>query len=79
MDDIGWKYLIVFNIAICLEVLVIYFFYPETQGRTLEELAFCTSLSSSIFRLIPCYPFIFHSYCRHSGSTSAHAKGNELD
>ncbi|KAG4431371.1 hypothetical protein IFR05_013152 [Cadophora sp. M221] len=40
MDDIGWKYLIVFNIAICLELLVIYFFYPETQGRTLEELAF---------------------------------------
>ena len=26
---------------ICCEILTIYFFYPETQGRTLEELAFC--------------------------------------
>ena len=41
MDDVGWKYLIVFNITICLELCFIYFFYPETQGRTLEELAFC--------------------------------------
>jgi len=28
---------------ICCEILTIYFFYPETQGRTLEELAFCKS------------------------------------
>jgi hypothetical protein len=26
---------------IICEILTIYFFYPETQGRTLEELAFC--------------------------------------
>jgi hypothetical protein len=30
---------------ICCEILTIYFFYPETQGRTLEELAFCKSWS----------------------------------
>ncbi|KAH8593223.1 MFS sugar transporter-like protein [Bisporella sp. PMI_857] len=40
MDNAGWKYLIMYNIMICVEVLTIYFFYPETQGRTLEELAF---------------------------------------
>jgi len=28
-------------VMICCEILTIYFFYPETQGRTLEELAFC--------------------------------------
>lgn len=27
-------------VTICIEIIVIYFFYPETQGRTLEELAF---------------------------------------
>jgi hypothetical protein len=41
MDGAGWKYLIMYIAMICLEILTIYFFYPETQGRTLEELAFC--------------------------------------
>jgi hypothetical protein len=29
---------------LCCEVLTIWFFYPETYGRTLEELAFCKFL-----------------------------------
>ena len=41
MDGAGWKYLIMYIAMICAEILTIYFFYPETQGRTLEELAFC--------------------------------------
>ena len=41
MDKAGWKYLIMYIVMICVEILTIYFFYPETQGRTLEELAFC--------------------------------------
>ncbi|KAF7927724.1 uncharacterized protein EAE98_006106 [Botrytis deweyae] len=40
MGNIGWKYLIMYCVTICIEIIVIYFFYPETQGRTLEELAF---------------------------------------
>jgi len=40
MQNAGWKYLIMYNVMICIEILTIYFFYPETQGRTLEELAF---------------------------------------
>ncbi|TVY78311.1 Lactose permease [Lachnellula suecica] len=40
MDGAGWKYLIMYIAMICLEIITIYFFYPETQGRTLEELAF---------------------------------------
>ncbi|TVY41674.1 High-affinity glucose transporter [Lachnellula subtilissima] len=40
MDGAGWKYLIMYIAMICLEILTIYFFYPETQGRTLEELTF---------------------------------------
>lgn len=41
MDQAGWKYLIMYNVMIVCEILTIYFFYPETQGRTLEELSFC--------------------------------------
>jgi hypothetical protein len=40
MDNAGWKYLIMYICMICAEILTIYFFYPETYGRTLEELAF---------------------------------------
>jgi len=40
MDGAGWKYLIMYIAMICLEILTIYFFYPETYGRTLEELSF---------------------------------------
>jgi hypothetical protein len=40
MDGAGWKYLFMYIVMICLEIATIYFFYPETQGRTLEELAF---------------------------------------
>lgn len=40
MDNAGWKYLFMYIFMILLEICTIYFFYPETQGRTLEELAF---------------------------------------
>jgi len=44
MDNAGWKYLIMYIVMIVVEILTIWFFYPETQGRTLEELAFCKLL-----------------------------------
>ncbi|KAE9371095.1 MFS sugar transporter-like protein [Stipitochalara longipes BDJ] len=40
MDGAGWKFLFMYIAMICCEILTIFFFYPETQGRTLEELAF---------------------------------------
>jgi len=41
MDGAGWKYLIMYIAMIVLEILMIWFFCPKTQSRTLEELAFC--------------------------------------
>jgi hypothetical protein len=41
LDGARWKYLIMYIVMIFMKILAIYFFYPETQGRTLEELAFC--------------------------------------
>ncbi|OZJ03972.1 hypothetical protein BZG36_03256 [Bifiguratus adelaidae] len=39
MDAIQWRYYIVFVCIIAVEVVVVYFFFPETKGRTLEEVA----------------------------------------
>ncbi|RSM06199.1 hypothetical protein CEP52_005812 [Fusarium oligoseptatum] len=37
MDDLGWKYYLVYVVWLLVEVLVFWFFYPETKGFTLEK------------------------------------------
>ncbi|PSK33666.1 hypothetical protein C7M61_005276 [Candidozyma pseudohaemuli] len=39
MDNIGWRYYIVFCVILLFAVLNTYFFYPETKGYSLEEIA----------------------------------------
>lgn len=39
LDAIGWKYYIVFAVILVGVTLTVYFFYPETKGHTLEEMA----------------------------------------
>ncbi|KAL4722103.1 hypothetical protein ACLX1H_010873 [Fusarium chlamydosporum] len=40
LDAIKWKYLAIYCGWIVFEFMIVYFLYPETSGRTLEELAF---------------------------------------
>lgn len=40
LDSIGWRYYIVYCVWILVEILTVYFFFPETKGRSLEELSF---------------------------------------
>ncbi|KAM0719594.1 hypothetical protein Q7P37_003724 [Cladosporium fusiforme] len=40
MENAQWKYLLSYVCWIAFEVLVVWFLFPETSGRTLEELAF---------------------------------------
>jgi MFS family permease len=40
MADIGWKWLIFYCCWLAFEIVFVYFMFPETYGRTLEELAF---------------------------------------
>ena len=50
--NIGFKYYIIYAvIGICIPVTV-YFFYPETMGRNLEELDLVFRESSSIFTVV---------------------------
>jgi hypothetical protein len=37
--NIGWKYYLLFMCLTVISIIVIYFFYPETKKRSLEELA----------------------------------------
>ena len=39
MTAIGWKYYIVWCVVIGIHFVLIYFFFPETKGRGLEEVA----------------------------------------
>jgi MFS family permease len=39
LEAIGWKYYIVYCVWLLVELIVVYFFYPETKGPTLEEMA----------------------------------------
>jgi len=40
LDAILWKYLLVYVCWVAFEIVIIYFFFPETYNRTLEELSF---------------------------------------
>ena len=46
LENAGWKYLISYCCFLAYEVVFVYFMFPETFGRTLEELAFCESRHS---------------------------------
>lgn len=43
LDAIDWKYMAIYCGWIAFEFGFVFTFYPETHGRTLEELAFCKS------------------------------------
>jgi len=40
IEQAGWKFYISYCIVLVLEVAFVYFLFPETSGRSLEELAF---------------------------------------
>ena len=40
LKNLAWKYYISYCVWIAIEVLFVFFFFPETHGKTLEELAF---------------------------------------
>lgn len=41
LENISWRWLIVYVAWLAYEVVFVFFMFPETANRTLEELAFC--------------------------------------
>lgn len=41
LQNAGWRYLISYVVFLAYEIVFVYFVFPETFGRTLEELTFC--------------------------------------
>jgi hypothetical protein len=39
LERLGWKYYFVFLAVLVVMAFTIYFFYPETRGHTLEQMA----------------------------------------
>jgi hypothetical protein len=52
IDTIGWKYYLVFLIISALILPVVYFGYPETMGRSLEELEVMFTEGTSIPQIV---------------------------
>jgi hypothetical protein len=40
LEDIGWYFFLTYIVILVSEVVFVYFYFPETYGRTLEELTF---------------------------------------
>ncbi|KAI1827593.1 guanine deaminase [Xylaria intraflava] len=40
LDNVSWRYLISYVVFLGYEIVFVYYFFPETFGRTLEELTF---------------------------------------
>lgn len=38
LEDISWRYFLIFLICNCIFVVLLFLFYPETKGKTLEEM-----------------------------------------
>lgn len=50
LAGVGWRYLISYCCWLAFEVVFVYFMFPETFGRTLEELAFSKSSNQTHHR-----------------------------
>jgi hypothetical protein len=52
IETIGWKYYLVFLIISAIIVPVVWFGYPETMGRSLEELEMMFTEHNSIRKIV---------------------------
>lgn len=52
IQNIGWKLYIVFCILNWASILVVWFFYPETSGKTLESIDFLFASQSSFTQVV---------------------------
>lgn len=68
LQNISWRWLIVYCCWLAFEIVFVWFLFPETAGRTLEELTFCKSRLLSLPRVLFCYSttYLSISYTNYS-------------
>jgi hypothetical protein len=71
IKNAGWKYYISHCIFLAFEVAFVYFIFPETSGKSLEELAFCKYLHLRASSVHP----ISYINCSVRGEGSREAEG----
>lgn len=52
IQNIGWKLYIVFCILNWASIVVVWFWYPETSGKTLESIDFLFASQSSLSQVV---------------------------
>lgn len=52
IQNIGWKLYIVFCILNWASIIVVWFWYPETSGRTLESIDFLFASQNSLTQVV---------------------------
>lgn len=52
IQNIGWKLYIVFCILNWASIIVVWFWYPETSGRTLESIDFLFASQNSLAQVV---------------------------
>lgn len=52
IETIGWKYYLLFLVICAMVVPAVWFFYPETMGRSLEELEIMFTEGKSIRAIV---------------------------
>lgn len=57
LQNISWKWLITYCCWLAFEICFVWFLFPETAGRTLEELSFCKSTTSRVRPRFPVFQF----------------------
>ncbi|KAJ4368437.1 hypothetical protein N0V83_006794 [Neocucurbitaria cava] len=73
LDAIEWKYLAIYCGWITFEFLFVYFMYPETYNRTLEELAFLFEDKALADEAVKAVEKQIHE-AHHDGPTTEHGK-----
>ena len=73
LANIGWKYYIVFDIIVALEIVMVYVTYPETSKVTLKEVSVVFDGKNAVRN------DLFDKQVFHEGEEHAQGRGEKVE